>query len=490
LRADIVLRQKYKVILSSVGAILLIVSGLMLSPLITLFFRPSETWAGLGFLVPALILALTGICLWRLFRPSLPVVLSVQEGGVIVLLSWVVICLASAWPFVSVLGLNFTQAFFEAVSGWTTTGLSVVDLTAAPYCILLWRSTMQLIGGAGFAIIMLAAITGPVGPALPAAEGRSEQLAPHVRKSARLVLSLYAGYAVIGVIAYKWVGLSFFDAVNHAFAAISTGGFSTRVESIGFWNSPAVEGVTLALMVVGNMNFLTSYLILRGRFRAASRNGELRLFTISLFVSFLLLFIFVCSNVYSSLGKSLRVAIFEAASALTTTGFSTTVYVNWGTLGFWVLILLMIIGGGTGSTAGGIKQYRVYLLYKSLVWEIRSAFLPRTAVMENSIWQGERKDYITASRISQVTSFVFLYLLVFVAGTGVLAAYGYDLKNALFEFASAVGTVGLSIGITSATAPPGVLWAEIIGMFLGRLEFFVVFVSLGKIIRDIYAMSR
>jgi trk system potassium uptake protein TrkH len=150
----------------------------------------------------------------------------------------------------------------------------------------------------------------------------------------------------------------------------------------------------------------------------------------------------------------------------------------------------MLVGGGTCSTAGGIKQYRVYLLFKSVVWEMRRRFLPRTAVAANYVWQGERKEFVTDRHVREVAVFFFLYLAMYVVGAGILAAHGYGLKESLFEFASALGTVGLSAGVTTASCPTGVLWAEILGMFLGRLECFVVLVSIGKIIRDSYAMLQ
>ena len=163
--------------------------------------------------------------------------------------------------------------------------------------------------------MMLAAIVGPVGPAVSIAEGRSEQLVPHVRESARLVMFLYAGYAVAGVAAYMLAGMDWFDAVNHAFPAISTGGFSTKVASIGHWDSVAIEAVSIALMILGNLNFFTAYLLVHGRFRAVLRNGEVRVMAVLLPLGTLLLFFFVCAGVYPTLAKSVRVAVFETVSA-------------------------------------------------------------------------------------------------------------------------------------------------------------------------------
>ena len=198
----------------------------------------------------------------------------------------------------------------------------------------------------------------------------------------------------------------------------------------------------------------------------------------------MLVFLFVSRQLYSPLSTSARVAVFETISALTTTGFSTVSYTNWSDFGVFIMLLLMLIGGGTCSTAGAIKQYRVYLLYKTVVWEIARFFKPRTAIVENALWQGEQKVFVSDCHIKNVVAFVFLYLVTFFIGSGILMAYGVSTRNALFEYASALGTVGLSVGVTSISAPAGMLWAETIGMFLGRLEFFVIFVSVAKILKD------
>ncbi len=483
------LRTRYRAILSQTGFVLLLCSLLMLSPLLVLLAWPEEIACAWGFVVPAAVMAALGFAAWRLMRPKTPVALTFQEGGVVVTLSWAGACLFSAWPLMLLSGLNFTQAVFEAVSGWTTTGLSVVDVTAASHAVLLWRSTMQVAGGAGLAIIMLSALIGSVGPAVSAAEGR-EQLVPHVRESARLVVLIYGGYTIAGVLGLHFVGMTWFDAVNHSFAAVSTGGFSTRVENIGYWNSPAVEAVTIPLMIFGNLSFLTAWALLRGRFRAVLGNGEVRLMAVLIPLSAALVFMLTCRELYPTLGKAARVAVFEVVTALTTTGFSTVGYGNWDSFGAFVLIVLMLVGGGTCSTAGGIKQYRVYMLWENLLWELRRWRLPPTAVVQHAVWESDRQVPVTDSRLRQIGTFVFMYLTLYVVGTGILAAHGYGLKESLFEYASSIGTVGISIGVTLPTSPPGVLWAETLGMFLGRLEFLVVFASAAKIVRDGAVMMR
>ena len=484
MREKTYLRQRYGAILSSVGIIFVLSAIVMLTPLLALLAYPGEAVHAPAFVMPAGVLGLAGLVLWRLFRPASGVTLSVQEGGVIVLVGWVVVILFSAWPLVSVLGLSFSRAVFESVSGWTTTGLSVVDVTAAGPMTLLWRSVMQLAGGAGLAIIMMSAIVGPTGVGITSAEGRGDQLVPQVRQSARLVVIIYGCYAVAGTLAYRAAGMSFFDAVNHAFAAVSTGGFGTHPESIGFWDSAAVEAVTVPLMILGNLSFVTAWYLWRGKLRAVTRNGEVRLMAVLLPASAAAVFLFTCRGLYPLLGKSIRVAVFETVSALTTTGFQTVTYGNWNALGVIVLIVLMLIGGGTCSTAGGIKQFRVHLLWKVLVWEIRRSLMPRTAVMERPVWEGDRRIFVDDAAVRRVTVFVFLYLLTYAIGVMILCACGYGLPDSLFEFASAIGTVGLTIGVTSVKMHDAALWAETLAMFLGRLEFIVVFVSILKLAGD------
>ncbi|MBN2313825.1 MAG: TrkH family potassium uptake protein [Sedimentisphaerales bacterium] len=476
--------QSYCSIIHYTGLILIMAGVLMLLPLLCLFIWPKEMRLAGGFIAPAGVMLCLGILFWRLFRTRNGQSLDIQQSAVIVVLSWVLVCFFSAWPFMSLQRLDFTQAIFESVSGWTTTGLSVVNVEISSHLILLWRSLMQWAGGAGLAIIMLATIVGPTGPALGIAEGRSQQLVPHVRHSAKMVMMIYMGYAILGVIAYTIAGMDFFDSINHTLAAISTGGFSTKIDSIGHWNSLSIESVTLTLMILGGTNFLTAYLLLHGKIKAASKSGEVRFMVLIMPVCVALLFFLVCTGLYPTLSKSVRVAVFETVTALTTTGFSTVGYGNWNSFGVLVLIVLMLIGGGTCSTAGGIKQYRIYVLYKSLIWELKGFFLPRTAVRENYIWQGGQKDFISETRIRQIGTFLYLYMATYFLGSLIIAATGVSLKNALFEFASALGTVGLSVGVTNPQASPIILWSEVVGMLLGRLEFFVVITGIMKVLGD------
>ncbi|MBN1141538.1 MAG: TrkH family potassium uptake protein, partial [Deltaproteobacteria bacterium] len=259
---------------------------------------------------------------------------------------------------------------------------------------------------------------------------------------------------------------------------------------IGYWDSPLLEGVVMVLMLLGMTNFVTAYTLFRGKFGAVAKNGEIRLAALLIPAAATILFGGVTAGLYPTLGRQLRVALFESVSALSTTGFTTTDCGSWSGLGWLVLIVLMVIGGGAGSTAGGLKQYRIYALYRGLLWEFRRALLPRNTVTAPDIWVGESCRFLSDADLRQTAGYVFLYLITMLGGTAILAGYGHPLQESLFEFASALGTVGLSAGITTAAAPDGLLWTQTAGMILGRLEFFVVFVGLTRLAGDLATLAR
>ena len=262
------LRHRYRIIAGYTGLIGMIVGAIILLPLLLLAVHRQEAYLATAFALPGVALGAGGFVLWRWLVPHTNTGLTFQEGTVVVVLSWATAIVVGATPFMLGLGLTFTQAVFEATSGWTTTGLSVVDVTQAPMIYLFYRSLIQYAGGAGLAIITLSALVGPSGAGVSSAEGRGEQLAPHVRRSAKLVLAIYVGSLAAAMPLLRAAGMDWFDAINHAMAALSTGGFSTRPESIGYWDSAWVEAAVMFLMLIGTLNFLTSYLLVRDSVRA------------------------------------------------------------------------------------------------------------------------------------------------------------------------------------------------------------------------------
>lgn len=479
------LKKRYQLIIGYTGTMTIGIGIMLLIPLIVLVFYDNEVYHATNFIVPGIGSIGLGFLLRSVNRKNSDVSLTIQEGGIIVIFTWVNAVIFSALPFILSGQLDFTQAVFESVSGWTTTGLSVVDVTKTDNIFLLWRSLMQFFGGAGLAVIMLSAIAGPHGLGLYNAEGRSDKLLPNVRKSTKLIMTIYSGYVLAGIILYVSFGMPWFDAINHSMAALSTGGFSTKPGSIGDYSSLSIELVTIVLMFLGTINFTAHYVLLKGEIKNFFRIGEIR-FMFFLVAVITPLVSFVSFNrLYDSLSDSFRVGAFEVISALSTTGFSIAgSYKQWNSFSIFLLIILMVIGGGTGSTAGGIKQYRVYVMVKSLIWNIKQYLLPRNIVRENAIYRPEGEYYLKKNHIIDISNFIFLYMTVYILGVLVFLFYGYSLQDSMFEFASSLGTVGLSVGITSPNVPKVVMWTQTMGMILGRLEFFVIFYSILKIIND------
>ena len=485
------LRQRYAAVLSYIGGSLIVVAALFLLPLLVAPFYPAESRWIPAFIGSALPMGLLGFVLWRIpHSRQASHTISVPDGAVVVVLVWLLVIAFGAIPFVATMRLRPHLALFESVSEFTTTGLSVIEPERAPRTLLFFRSLAQLIGGAGFALIVLSSIIpGPAGGGLFAAEGRSSRFVPNIRGSGNIVLRIYLVYTVTGAVALRLAGMGWFDAVNHAFASISTGGFSTRTASIGHWNSAAIEAVVAVLMFLGSFNFMTAYALYRGRFRIVARNGELRFGLALLAVALLVVLAGVGLSVHAHVGEGLRASMFEVVSALTSTGFASTNMLRWPDLGWLVIVGLMLISGGAESTAGGIKQFRIYVLLRSVAWEIRQVFQPRHAVNEPEIWRAEGREYLSPAQVREVGLYVFLYLAVLFVGSGVVVAHGHTLRDSVFEFSSALGTVGLTSGITTPDAPPSLLLTLIAGMLLGRLEALTIVVGLTKLLSDAPALA-
>jgi trk system potassium uptake protein TrkH len=481
------LRERYRALLGYTGGVIAVVGVFHLLPLLIIPFYPVELVHAGTFVLAGLPLVIVGILLFRLFSPREPLSLSLQEGTVVMTVVWLTACLVGAVPFMLINEMSFTHAAFESTSGYTTTGLSVVDVSQTPRVLLLFRSITHLAGGAGFAIIALSAAATSLAMGVSAAEGRGDQLAPHVRRSATIVLGLYVGYIVVGAFALRFAGMGWFDAINHSISAVGTGGFSTQAQSVGHWDNRWIEGIIIVLMLLGSINFAIAYTVMRGKPQVLWRSAEVRSQMFLMVISVIVLTMLTTVFVYENLSDAARVALFEMTSAITSSGFTignSVIYAGWNDFGLLVLTLLMAIGGGTGSTSGGIKQLRFYVLYKSALWEIKRAFMPAHAVNEPVIWQGERRELLTDRQVRQAAQYVGVYLSLFFVGSALLTAFGYPLAQAMFEFSAALGNAGMSVGITSATAPGGVLWLQMLAMLLGRLEIFALIVGILKLSQD------
>ena len=467
---------------SNVGKLTALIGLLLLAPLLVLPIFPEDAPFAAAFLIPGIASILLGLalCLCIPVRP-LTVQEAMHHGNLLVLYIWMYGCLAGALPFVLGGQLTFVQALFEAVSGWTTTGLSVMDVTVTPPIFLFYRSFMQFCGGLGFVMIMMTFVQGRMGMVLYNAEGHPDKLMPTLRETVRTIVLMYMAFLIVGIGAYVLCGMPVFDAVLHTMGALSTGGFSNRTESIGAYHSAAIEGVTVVLMLVGTTNFAILLLLVRRKWRDALRCSELRFLGALLVLFVPVTALVLMTGLYMSLGEGLRQALFNIVSALSTTGYATMSYERWPQAALGIMILMMLIGGGAGSTAGGIKLSRTLIMLKASFAELRARVSPEHEVHTPSITRAQGKSPVDAPTLRATSGFVTLYLLLFAAGTLLLCiTEGAPLANCMFEFASSLGTVGLSIGLTGPTTCAATLLVEIAGMLLGRLEIFLVFTGLGS----------
>lgn len=457
---------------------MLLAGVLVAVPLTALFFFPEDRQYALSFLIPGLGSLLMGgiVCFIGREEGGVPVRMTTTgRGSLIILFAWAWGMLMGAIPFRLSGLLSPVRALFESVSGWTTTGLTVIDVAATPHIFLLHRSFMQFCGGLGFAFMMTCLIQASQSMILYSAEGHPDKLLPNLKKTARTILLIYSSILVTGITAYLLTGMPLFEAVCHAMCALSTAGFSTQPSSIGVYNSLAVELITIGLMLTGATSFAVLLLMVQGKWRRAFRVSELRFMFL-----LLLFFIPVVALALSeypgmSLVEGLRRAAFGVVTALTTTGYSTMDYGAWPPFATGILILLMLMGGGFGSTAGGIKLTRIYILLRVSALNICKRVSSRRNVEVLHYFRAQGKMPIDQTLKADTTCFIITYLFIYVAGVLLITlTSGCTLTEAMFEFASALGGVGLSIGVTGPATDAGTLLVEMLGMTLGRLEIFIV----------------
>lgn len=471
-------------------------AGFVLFPSVLCLFYPSELPNTLGFVATALI-AVSLYIFGLLIREEDVGTINYKDGAVLTVFAWLTIALLTSIPHVLVGGLNFSQAFFEAVSGLTTTGLTMYqDVTKVSKLILFWRSLTQYIGGAGFALLMLALVIGPKGLGFYKAEGRVDNLVPNVKRSAQIIIFIYVAYTLAGTIALRFTGLNWFDSINHTMTALATGGFSTRNGSVGEFANPAAELVLVALMLLGATGFGIHYAFWKGNWRLVLKNGEPWLLFTSVAVATLVLSTQAVSRYFNSFLESLRFVGFQVVSAITGTGFQTLPLSEQKWLKFspfiFILIVYMLEGGCMDSTSGGVKQFRLWVMLNALVDAVKGFTLPRGAVRRRILYKGEQLMEFSVENIREATLVLFLYLLSFVTGSFVLMFHGYDITSSMFEFASAMNGVGLSSGITSPNMPLSAMWTLIVGMFTGRFEFLIIVYAFARVLSDVtgYVKTR
>jgi trk system potassium uptake protein TrkH len=447
---------------------------LCLPALASLVFGESvEPWAAAIALT-----AVIGVLLIRAHPPS-DRHIRPRDGFLIVSGAWIAVSLVGAIPYVVSGALGPTDAFFESVSGFTTTGSTVIpDVTIIPRSLLLWRAMSQWLGGMGIILFTIAILPllGIGGMQLFKAEVPgpvADKVRPRLAETARTLWMVYVGFTAAEWVALRLAGLSGFDALCHSFTTLATGGFSTRNSSVGEFGSPAVEWIVILFMMLAGINFVLHFRLLSGRAREVWRDAELRYFLGVVGVATVILFVTVHED-GDRLADSFRHAVFQTVSILTTTGYCTTDFELWATLPLLVLLCLMVLGGMSGSTGGGVKSLRALLAMSSLRTTLHRLIHPHAV---RPVKYGGA--VVSESVLSGIWSFLTAYLLIALVGTAVVTAYGYDLMTAISAGLTSIGNVGPGLGEIGAYDNfahfPGLVKIVLAGcMLFGRLEVFTL----------------
>ena len=461
--------------------ILLTLYSLSFAPslLLSLVFGDGQ-WAVFG--LSLLATAAAGLTLWL---PNIRAdsELSVRDGFLLVTLFWLLLGMAGALPFVLGLHLDLTDAAFESISGFTTTGATViVGLDRLPPSILYHRQQIQWLGGMGIIVLAVAILPllGVGGMQLYRAESsgvsKNEKLTPRIGETARALWLIYVALTATCVLAFWLAGMSVFDAVSHAFTTVATGGFSTHDASLAYFDSPAIEIIAIVFMLLGGINFAIHFVVWRRRMPLHYlRDAETRAYVLI----FLLAVLFIAVSLYATSTyptpmEALRYSAFQVASILTSTGFGTATFAEWPLHIPLVLVMLSFTGGCAGSTAGGIKVLRILLLAKLGVRQLFQLAHPQSVTV---IKLGNRP--VSEDVLFSVWGFYVLYIVTALILTVGMMAAGLDLETAFGAVVATINLLGPGLGEVAgnfAGMTSTVKWLAIFGMLVGRLEVFTLLI--------------
>ncbi len=409
-----------------------------------------------------------------------------REGSVIVSFTWIIFSLIGLLPFwMSGSIPSFTDAFFETISGFTTTGASILNnIEELSHGMLFWRSLTHWMGGLGIIVISLAVL--PVfstsGTQLFAAETTGptkDKIHPKINETAKRLFIIYIILTAAETILLKLGGMNWFDAVNHSFATIATGGFSTKQASIAYWNSPYIQYVISTFMILSRINFSLYYSGFKNKLGKIKENEELRYYMITLFVfAFIIalsLIDFSKALQFNTIEQAWRDSLFTVSSLMTTTGFCTADYMTWKPLTWVILLLVMLTGASAGSTSGGIKMIRVVISAKTCYYEFKRLIHPNAVIPVRYNGHLVREDILT-----RVLAFTLLYLVVAAFGILVLAMSGMGFLESVGGMITCLGGVGPGLGLVGPAGnfhdiPEFSKWFLSLMMLAGRLELYTIF---------------
>ena len=406
-----------------------------------------------------------------------------QEGYIVVSVIWLLFSLFGALPFfLSGAIPTYTDAFFETISGFTTTGASILnDIESLSHGLLFWRSITQWLGGMGIIVMALAIlpILGIGGMQLFVAEvpgPTPDKLHPRIKGTAKRLWGIYILLTLIETILLYLGDMSLFDAINHSFTTMATGGYSTKQLSIAYYNSPYIEYVISIFMFLAGMNFTLSFFALKLKFSKIYNNEEFRWYFFGTIIVTLLITFSLISHQAYHFEKAFRDSLFQVISIMTTTGFATANYMLWPPFVIVIIFMLMFIGGSAGSTGGGPKVMRVMILLKNSYLEFKRIMHPKAIIPVRV-----NKHSVSTPIIANIQAFMVVYIIIFVVGTIIMSSLGLDLDTSMGAVIACLGNIGPGIADVGpannfANIPTLGKWLLSILMLVGRLELFTVLV--------------
>lgn len=470
----------YRLIFRITAMIVLLLAGAMVPAMIvSVIYGERDT--AIALLGAILLTAVVSLPFVIYLKPSSSTI-HIRDGFLIVALSWIIGSLCGALPFVVSGAIpSFADAFFESASGFTTTGASILtNIEILPRGILFWRSFTHWLGGMGILIFAIALFPSlKLGSFLIAkaeAPGPSlDKLTPKLSDSAKLLYFVYTGMTIAEVLLLMLGGLDLFDALIHTFGTVATGGFSSYNASIAHFDSLYVEMVIVVFMILAGTNFNLYFLLLRRNLKGFLADREWRTYMTVIVFSFIAItFILNHFEVTSSIGESMRLSIFQTVTILTTTGYATADFGLWPTACMVILLVLMFVGGCSGSTSGSMKSIRILVLFKLIKRGIKKRLHPYAVVPVKLAGKNLASD-----RVSNIASFIFTYLLLFVLGALVVSLDGTDMVTAISASAACLGNIGPGLGEVgpvmnySFFSVPTKLFLTML-MIAGRLEIFTI----------------
>ena len=468
----------------SIIRILLVVLSMLSILMLAPFFMAlilGESQMMFAFLLPILIGGIPGILIKYIFRKK-TLTIRPKDGFLLVFLTWAFgTLLGSLCYYLSPANMNLPTAIFESACGFSTTGATTInDLDIMPRSLLFWRSISHWAGGMGIILLFVALLTllGISNFQLIKAEvpgPEKERLRPRITDTAKVIWGVYCIFTAVLIILYNLGGMSLYDSVCHAFTIISTGGVSVKNDGFASYNSAFIDWVTIIFMLLGAINFSLYYRLIRGRITDFIHNTEVRIFLLIFLISAIIISINIIPN-YLSVTQAFRYGFFQAVSILTTTGNIRADFTLWPSFAQSILFGLMLVGGCSGSTAGGIKVIRHVVLFKQSANEIRRLLYPRGVFSIQLNRKVGRKDVVYG-----VAGFIFVYFTIIGIGTLLTAASGLDLASSIYTAVAFTGNIGSSIttsGVLNSynDFPNYLKLFYSLVMIMGRLELWTVLV--------------